>query len=439
MVQSNSIVPPRPAARLVLADGSVFHGVGFGAVGRGIVATGEVVFNTAHSGYQESLTDPSYAGQILVQTFPLIGNTGVNAEDVESPRVQAAAFVVRELARRHSNWRATRCLDEELRAQGVLGLTEIDTRALVRRIRERGAMPGVATDRSDLTDAELVELAREAPGMEGRDLVTGGISGGVSGCGSGDACRDRLGAWREPLGEWAPAGQGLPREGVPAGHSGSGDPAGPLRVLALDCGAKHNILRHLVERGCEVERVSPEMDGRALRDLIVSGRFDGLFISNGPGDPAAVQGTVRALREVVFGEGPPLPTFGICLGHQLLALAAGARTYKLAFGHRGANQPVRDVERDRVRITSQNHGFAVERESLERAGGRVTHVHLNDGTVAGFSVDSRLVWAVQYHPEASPGPHDAAELFDRFVSAMRLNRSRLQNEGNLGREVSRTV
>ncbi len=395
MVTDSQRSRPLAPARLALADGSVFRGQAFGAVGQGLATTGEVVFNTAHTGYQESLTDPSYAGQILVQTFPLIGNTGVNPEDTESSRVQVAGFVVRELARRHSNWRSSRDLDAELREQGVLAITGIDTRALVRRIRERGAMPGVLTDRSDLTDEALVEMARTAPSMEGQDLAT--------------AARDGADGWSETLGSWGD---------VTAG--GEGD---PLRVLAIDCGAKRNILRHLVTRGCTVRLVSPDTPAAELRAMLEAGGYDGLFISNGPGDPAAVEATIAALRDAVFGERRPLPTFGICLGHQLLALAAGARTYKLPFGHRGANQPVRDNDHDRVCITSQNHGFAVDRASLETLGARVTHTHLNDDTVAGFAVDSRGVRAVQFHPEASPGPHDAGTLFDAFVAAMRQARS----------------
>ena len=354
-----------------------------------------MVFNTAMTGYQESLTDPSYSGQILVQTFPLIGNTGVNPEDVESARVQVSGFVVRELARRHSNFRAHSDLSAYLAAAGVLGLAGVDTRALTRRLRSTGAMNGVLTDRADLTDAELVERARAAPSMAGQNLVP------AVGCASRSS-------WAETLGAWSP---GVTSDGG----------ARPLRVLALDCGAKRNILRNLAERGCEVTVVPHDTPAAEILAMAKRGEIDGLFISNGPGDPAAVEATVATLREVLRAE-PPLPTFGICLGHQLLALAVGARTYKLPFGHRGANQPVMDRFFDRVEITSQNHGFAVDRASLEAAGAEETHTHLNDGTVAGFRLKDRPVFSVQYHPEASPGPHDASPLFDAFVRMMRDGR-----------------
>jgi carbamoyl-phosphate synthase small subunit len=379
-----------PVGRLALADGSVFRGTAFGAVGRGIVSVAEVVFNTAMSGYQESLTDPSYTGQVLVQTFPLIGNTGVNDEDVESRKVQVAGFVVRELARRHSNFRATGTLEDYLAKHGVLGLTGVDTRALTKKLRTSGAMPGVLTDRTDLTDEQLVEMARNAPSMAGQNLVP------RVGCNSGST-------WRETLGDWAPP------------HRESGR---KLRVLTLDCGAKANILRNLAERGCEVEVVPHDTSAAEIIERFERGDIDGLFISNGPGDPAAVEQTIQTLRAVLSKPGESIPTFGICLGHQLLALAAGAKTFKLKFGHRGANQPVLNAINGRVEITSQNHGFAVDPASLEAVGGTPTHIHLNDGTLAGFAMKDKPVFAVQYHPEASPGPHDASYLFDQFVEAM---------------------
>jgi carbamoyl-phosphate synthase small subunit len=380
----------------VLADGRVFRGRAFGAVGRGLVVEAEVVFNTAMSGYQESLTDPSYSGQILVQTFPLIGNTGVNGVDVESGRVQVAGLVVRELARRHSNFRAQTDLSTYLAGAGVLGMEGVDTRALTRTLRTGGAMNGAMTDNAAITDAELLERARNAPDMAGQNLVPG--------VGRTDRC-----GWDEAMGEWAWSG-GAPASG-----------GRPLRVVALDCGAKRNILRNLTERACQVTIVPHDTPASDLRKAYKNAEFDGLFVSNGPGDPAAVGATIATLRDLVLGE-PPIPIFGICLGHQLLALAVGAKTYKLPFGHRGANQPVLDRLLDRVEITSQNHGFAVDRASLEAAGGEVTHTHLNDGTVAGFRLVDRPVFSVQYHPEASPGPHDAGALFGLFMEAMRSGR-----------------
>jgi carbamoyl-phosphate synthase small subunit len=356
----------------------------------------EVVFNTAMSGYQESLTDPSYSGQILVQTFPLIGNTGTNAEDVESAKVQVAGFVVRELARRHSNFRADSDLAAYLARAGVLGISGVDTRAITRRLRTAGAMNGVLTDRQDLSDAQLLERARAAQSMAGQNLVPA------------VGCSTRAN-WSETLGEWSAQIQPAPGER-------------PLRVLALDCGAKRNILRNLAQRGCTVTVIPHDTPAGEILEMFRRDEFDGLFVSNGPGDPAAVEATVESLRTLVRAD-PAIPTFGICLGHQLLALAVGAKTYKLPFGHRGANQPVMDRLLDRVEITSQNHGFAVDRASLEAVGAEVTHEHLNDGTVAGFRLTDRPVFCVQYHPEASPGPHDASPLFDAFVTSMRTRRA----------------
>src|SRR5690606_29096134 len=323
----------RSAARLALADGAIFRGEAFGAIGRGGAITGEVVFNTAMAGYQESLTDPSYAGQILTATFPLIGNYGVNEEDVESSRAQVAGFVVRELARRHSNYRATTDLDTWLRAQGVLGITGIDTRALTRRLRTGGAMPGALSDDASISDEKLVEIARAAPDMSGQNLVPGvGTTTQV--------------VWNESLGDWAQVV-----------HAGGGERK--FRVLALDCGAKRNILRNLVDRGCEVTVIPHDTPADTIGGMFERGEADGLFVSNGPGDPAAVEATIAALRQTLAAD-KPIPTFGICLGHQLLSLALGAKTYKLKFGHRGANQPVLNTLSRAVEITSQNHGFAVD-------------------------------------------------------------------------------
>lgn len=381
--------------RLVLEDGSVFRGTAFGSAG--VTTAAEVVFNTAMCGYQESLTDPSYTAQILVETFPLIGNYGVNDEDVEGWRVSVSGFVVRELSRLHSNFRATGGLDPYLAAAGVLGIAGVDTRAITLKLREHGAMRGVVSDEAGLSDGELLARVRSAPAMAGADLVSG-------------LERSPESAWAEDLGPWS--------------TRGGDEPAGRrLRVLTIDCGAKQNILRHLVDRGGEVVLVPPTVSATEIIAMAERGEIDGVFLSNGPGDPAAVEALVATLTELLARDEPPVPIFGICLGHQLLARSLGAETYKLKFGHRGANQPVLDRSAGRVQITSQNHGFAVEAESLEKSGGAITHSHLNDGTVAGFEARGGMVFGVQHHPEASPGPHDAAVVFDRFVSAMRSRTS----------------
>lgn len=384
--------PDTPSARLALADGSIFTGTAFGAVGKRVRAVGEVVFNTALTGYQESLTDPSYNGQILVQTTPLIGNTGINPEDLESATVQPAGFVVHEHTARHSNYRATDTLDAWFRQSGVLGIADIDTRALTRLLRSAGVLAGVLTDDPEPTDAELVEIARSVPSMAGQNLAA------MVGCASPFA-------WDETLGDWAPATE--PSDSSPV-------------VLALDCGAKRNILRNLAQRGARVSVVPHTVAADEIKARFLAGEAHGLFLSNGPGDPDAVKDTIETLRTILHDpELSDLPVFGICLGHQLLALALGAKTYKLPFGHRGANQPVRDERNGRVEITSQNHGFAVDPSSLEGTGAVATHIHLNDNTLAGLEMTGRPVYSVQFHPEASPGPHDAGHLFDRFVDQAR--------------------
>ncbi len=398
MASDNHSSPPSHTdptrARLALADGAVFAGTGFGRTD-GPPTTGEVVFNTAMAGYQESLTDPSYRGQILVQTFPLIGNTGANGIDMESPRIQAAGLVVRELAALHSNYRATKTLGEFLDEHGILGITGVDTRALTRRIREAGAMGGAMTTDESIADADLVAMACGVSSMTGQNLA-------------------QQVSPREPT--RVPVGKPLWR--LEPIHSGGTT----YTVVALDCGAKRAIYDNLLSRGCAVIAVPFDTSPEDLLRILDEENADGLFISNGPGDPAAVDAAIASLKSVLDVK-QQLPTFGICLGNQLLALAAGAETYKLKFGHRGANQPVLHAATGHVEITSQNHGFAVTSESLQAVGGEVTHTHLNDHTVAGFRLKDRPVFAVQHHPEASPGPHESEYLFDAFVEAMAAARS----------------
>ncbi len=379
-----------PIARLALSSGHIFTGQAFGATGKGLASTGELVFNTAMCGYQESLTDPSYMGQILVQTQPLIGNTGVNLDDIESQQLQVAGFVIHEFTQHASNYRQNQRLDEYLLQADVLGIAGIDTRALTRVLRSGGVVQAVLTDRTDLGDEALIEMARQVKSMSGQNLAA--IAGG-------EHARD----WTQNLGEWGGREQ----------HSVIGE---AKTVLVFDYGVKSNIPRNLTQRGLKVRLIPQSTTAREIKDLVLSGQAHGLFLSNGPGDPEAVEQGVQTLRAIIQDdELAQLPIFGICLGHQLLCLALGAKTYKLAFGHRGANHPVHDLERGRIEITSQNHGFAVDPESIEQVGGVITHLHLNDGTVAGFRHSTRPVFSVQYHPEASPGPHDASIFFDRFI------------------------
>ncbi len=380
---AQATAPAGATAALVLADGAVLWGRGFGAHGRQV---GELCFNTGMTGYQETLTDPSYAAQIIAFTFPHIGNVGVNAGDAEAASVFARGLVVRQDVTAASNWRATQGLDGWLRAQGVCGIAGVDTRALTLRVRDGGPVTGVLAHPPDrrFDVAALLAEARAWPGLAGMDLAR-------------EVSCTQSYAWEETPWSW-PGGFG--RQQAPRHH-----------VVAVDYGAKRNILRSLAGVGCRVTVVPAS----ATADDILRHRPDGVFLSNGPGDPAATgEYAVPAIRGVLA---TGVPLFGICLGHQLLALALGGRTYKLDRGHRGANQPVREVATGRVEITSQNHGFAVDAASLP-AGVRVTHESLFDGSNEGLACDGRPVFSVQYHPEASPGPSDPAHLFGRFVGMM---------------------
>ena len=376
----------RAPCALVLESGRVFRGTSLGAAGR---AFGEAVFNTSMTGYQEILTDASYAGQIVVMTAPQIGNTGVNQIDLESAGPVCAGFAVREASPLVSSWRASGDLDGYLKEHGVVGIEDIDTRALTRALRETGAQRAVIASGVDSESdiAELLAEVRRSPGMEGRDL----------------AARVTCSAPYEWSGEvaWQVPGQ------IPARPRSDSE----FRVVAYDFGIKSNILRDLTGAGCLVTVVPAGTSAEAA----LAHEPDGIFLSNGPGDPAAVTYAVSAVRDLV-ASGKPL--LGICLGHQILALALGAATYKLPFGHHGGNHPVADLATGRIAITAQNHGFAVDRDSLPE-GVVETHVNLYDRTVEGIRVVDQPIFSVQYHPEASPGPHDAEHLFGRFVEAMR--------------------
>jgi carbamoyl-phosphate synthase small subunit len=367
-----------PIAKLALEDGTVFTGTAFGALGE---VDGEVCFNTSMTGYQEILTDPSYRGQIVTMTYTQIGNYGVNAEDVESAKPHLAGFIVREKSRRVSNFRAQGDLDSYLKQWGIVGLEGIDTRALVRRLRIRGAMKGVLSS-VDLDDARLVAKAAASLGLVGRDLVR-------------EVIPEKAVEWTGALSPWTKLlAVEYPAPGPGAPH-----------VVALDYGMKWNIARHLFSMGCRVTI----LPGVATAEEVLAQQPDGVFLSNGPGDPEPLvyaQDTIRGL----LGK---KPIFGICLGHQLLSLACGAKTYKLKFGHRGANQPVLNKQSGRVEITTQNHGFAVEADSLPDEL-EVTHLNLNDNTIEGIKHRKLPAFSVQYHPEASAGPHDSSYLFGEF-------------------------
>lgn len=372
-----------PPALLALADGTVFHGKGIGAVGSTV---GEVVFNTSMSGYQEILTDPSYCRQIVTLTYPHIGNTGINPEDIESPRVQAAGLVIRDLPILPSNFRMTQRLDDYLRAENVVAIAGLDTRKLTRVLREKGAQAGciVTAAAGQVLDAEAaVAQARAFPGLAGMDLAK---------VVSASARYE----WKQA--EWALEG----------GYRDRAD--GRFHVVAYDFGVKYNILRMLVERGCRLTVVPAQTPAAEVLAL----NPDGVFLSNGPGDPEPCDYAIAAIRELLAAR---VPTFGICLGHQLLALASGAKTMKMKFGHHGANHPVKDLDSGQVLITSQNHGFAVDPSTMP-ANLRVTHQSLFDGSNQGLARTDVPAFSFQGHPEASPGPHDVAYLFDRFIGLM---------------------
>ncbi len=380
------MLPVHPKALLALADGTVFTGIAIGATGQ---TTGEVVFNTSLTGYQEILTDPSYCQQIVTLTYPHIGNTGVNGEDVEATRIHAAGLIIKDLPLLASNFRSTETLSEYLQREGTVAIAELDTRALTRRLRTHGAQNGcilalpVGEAITEARRAQAIAAAQAAPSMAGQDLAQ-------------VVTVDQAYAWTQT--EWK-LGTGYGELAAPKFH-----------VVAYDFGVKRNILRMLAERGCQVTVVPAKTPAAEVFKL----QPDGVFLSNGPGDPEPCDYAIAAAREIIDSG---VPTFGICLGHQIMALASGAKTFKMKFGHHGANHPVKDLDNGRVSITSQNHGFAVDEKTLP-ANLRATHVSLFDGTLQGLARTDKPAFCFQGHPEASPGPHDIGYLFDRFTTLM---------------------
>jgi carbamoyl-phosphate synthase small subunit len=383
---------PQKPGFLALEDGTVYEGFSVGAEGE---RDGEVVFNTSLTGYQEILTDPSYRGQIVTMTYPMIGNVGINLEDLESSHPRIAGFVMRESSRISSNFRASGSLSDYLIHHGIVAVAGIDTRALVRRIRSKGAQKGIIST-IDSNPSSLVQKARSSPGLVGRDLVR-------------EVMPDGRHSWDQKLHSLAVAGEEQPPSNTPA--------ATQPHVVCLDFGMKWNIPRHLVQRGNRVTILPGTASANDVLDL----NPDGIFLSNGPGDPEPLTYAIETIRGLLGQR----PVFGICLGHQLLSLAAGAKTFKMKFGHRGANQPVLNCLTGQVEITSQNHGFAVEEESLPECL-EITHRNLNDNTIAGVRHRQVDAFSVQYHPEASAGPHDSSYLFDQFQVSVNSNHAHQQ-------------
>ncbi len=383
------------SALLALEDGSLFRGRSIGAAGQSV---GEVVFNTAMTGYQEIITDPSYARQMVTLTYPHIGNVGVNSEDEESPRIQCAGLIIRDLPRRVSSFRSERSLGEYLQSQGVVAIAEIDTRRLTRILREKGAQNGCLVAGEQLDEDAALQAAREWPGLQGMDLAKEVTTGEQYN-------------WLQ--GSWS-LDRGLPAPTDPA--------ALPYHIVAYDFGVKRNILRMLVDRGCRLTVVP----ARTPAAYVLGLDPDGVFLSNGPGDPEPCDYAISAIRDIVA---TGIPVFGICLGHQLLALASGAQTVKMKFGHHGANHPVQDLDSGAVMITSQNHGFAVDETSLPGTL-RATHRSLFDGSLQGIHRTDKPAFSFQGHPEASPGPHDVAPLFDHFIELMDASLSQRRRSVN---------